>query len=140
MNLAPDPAYTNDPMTCTPTDFTPGSSFGYRWEINGDAVDASGATLAASYHRKNDVVQCFVTPYLGTESGDESESNIVVISNTPPTAPVIRIEPTVPEAEEALVCIIDEPSTDLDDDPISYTFEWTVDGLSLIHISEPTRP
>ncbi len=128
VNLGPDPAYTNDAMSCTPTAFTPGSSFGYRWEINGETVDASGSTLAASNHAKNDVVQCFATPYLGSEMGDEAESNIVVISNTPPTAPVIHIEPGVPEAEEALVCIIDEESTDLDDDVISYTFEWTVNG------------
>ena len=31
-------------------------------------------------------------------------------------------------AAHSLSCIIDEPSTDDDDDPVSYTFEWDLDG------------
>ena len=142
LNLSPDPAYTNDGMVCTPISATAGSSFSYRWELNGEAVGGvAGSVLDDSFHKKNDVVQCFATPYLGSESGVEASSNIVVIRNTPPTAPTVRIEPSAPDAEDDLVCIIDVVSTDLDGDTIEYGLSWTVDGTPYLEAtsSGPAR-
>jgi hypothetical protein len=139
--LAPDPAYTNDNMSCTPSSSSVGVSYSYRWEVNGEAAGGeTGSTLSASAHVKHDVIQCFAIPYLGSETGDEGDSNIVVIQNTPPTAPSIHIEPSAPEEVDDLVCLIDEESTDLDGDTISYTFGWTVDGVVFTGISSTLRP
>ncbi len=57
-------------------------------------------------------------------------SNVVEVLNTPPTAPEITIEPAFPERGDDLICIIVTESADVDDDEISYTFSWTVDGVA----------
>ncbi|MGB0639001.1 MAG: hypothetical protein ACPGTU_06705 [Myxococcota bacterium] len=144
--LTPDPAYTDNTMVCTPgavTDADGGTSFSYayRWELNGVTVSgATSSTLAASRHVKHDDVQCFVTPSDADASGDEVGSNIVEISNTPPTAPEIHVEPSAPEEDDDLVCVIDVESTDLDGDSISYSFAWTVDGTPFTGAGSTVRP
>gem|GEM_PF-1943019 len=132
--LGPDPAYTDDTMVCTPgsttdADGTTSFSYVFRWEIDGVTVEGeTGATLASTAHVKNEIIQCFATPSDGLVYGAEVGSNLVEIQNTPPTAPVISIEPAGPDETDELVCVIDELSFDLDGDPISYAFSWTVDG------------
>lgn len=134
--LTPEPAYTDDGMLCTPGSTTDldgdtGFEYAYRWEINGEAVpDVTSNALASTYHQKHDFIQCFVTPSDGSDAGDEVASNVVEIQNTPPTAPEVYIDPGAPDEEDALVCIIEEESFDLDGDDISYSFSWTVDGAS----------
>jgi hypothetical protein len=144
VTLGPDPAYTDDTMLCTPgsttdPDGTTSFDYAFRWEVNGVEVSgAFGDTLASSVHVKHDIIQCFVTPSDGSDSGAEVGSNLVEIQNTPPTAPVIRIEPSAPEEEDDLVCVIDAESFDLDGDPISYTFSWTVDAAAFGAASSTT--
>jgi len=48
--------------------------------------------------------------------------------NTPPNAPEIRIDPWVPTTTDNLGCVIDVPSADPEDDEITYTYRWEVDG------------
>ena len=133
--LSPDPAYTDNSMLCSPgstTDADGSSAFeyGFRWEVDGVTVPgATSATLGASAHAKHNWIQCFVVPSDGVSAGEAVASNRVEILNTPPTAPEISINPALPEEEDLLVCAIDVPSTDIDGDPISYSFSWTVDGL-----------
>jgi hypothetical protein len=133
--LGPDPAYTDDTMVCTPgsttdADGTTSFSYIYRWEIDGVTVGGeAGSTLASTFHVKHQVIQCFATPSDGLVYGAEVGSNLVEIQNTPPTAPEIHIEPSAPDETDDLVCVIDELSFDLDGDPITYAFSWTVDGV-----------
>jgi len=143
--LTPEPAYTDDGMLCTPgttTDSDGDEAFEYafRWEINGEVVvGAESNTLASSYHQKHDFIQCFVTPSDGSDPGDEVGSNIVEIQNTPPTAPEVYIDPGAPDEGDALVCVIDTESFDLDGDDISYAFAWTVDGVAFTATSTSER-
>jgi hypothetical protein len=47
------------------------------------------------------------------------------------TFPVLSISPSSPvEAVDDLVCTLDTPSIDPDGNPITYTFDWTVDGIA----------
>ena len=134
VTLGPDPAFTDDTMVCTPgstsdADGTTSFSYVFRWEIDGVTVAGeTSATLASTFHVKSNVIQCFVTPSDGLAYGSETGSNLVEIQNTPPTAPAVSIEPSSPDETDDLVCVIDEPSFDLDGDTVSYTFSWTVDG------------
>ena len=52
-----------------------------------------------------------------------------LVSNTPPTAPVITISPTVPYSSNDLLCEIVSPSTDPDGDPIIYEYSWYINDV-----------
>ncbi len=55
----------------------------------------------------------------------------VTVLNTPPTAPGIVITPDEPVAGlDDLVCSVDTPATDADDDALTYGFAWEVDGTA----------
>ncbi|MEC8191829.1 MAG: hypothetical protein VX127_03805 [Myxococcota bacterium] len=144
--LTPEPAYTDDGMLCTPgtttdADGSVGFDYRFRWEINGaEVAGETGDTLASTYHVKHDFIQCFVVPSDGVDDGLEVGSNVVEIQNTPPTAPEVYIEPAAPEEDDTLVCVIAEESFDLDGDPVSYAFTWTVDGEAFGPTETTDRP
>jgi hypothetical protein len=48
--------------------------------------------------------------------------------NTPPGAPEIAIEPAEPVPLDDLVCSVTAESTDVEDDPVTYTWYWDLDG------------
>ena len=58
------------------------------------------------------------------------QSNTLVVENTPAEPPLISIDGgNGIEGEQDLICLIDILSNDVDgDNPISYTFEWELDG------------
>jgi hypothetical protein len=45
-------------------------------------------------------------------------------ANTPPTAPVVDVTPNLPLTADNLVCTVTTPSTDADNDPVTYKYEW----------------
>jgi alpha-tubulin suppressor-like RCC1 family protein len=49
--------------------------------------------------------------------------------NDLPTAALVRVEPVGAQTLDPLTCVIETASVDLDGDPISYFFSWTVDGV-----------
>lgn len=48
--------------------------------------------------------------------------------NTPPTAPVVAIEPATPNRLDDLTCVVSTESEDAEGDSIVYAFAWTRDG------------
>jgi hypothetical protein len=60
-------------------------------------------------------------------------------ANTPPTAPTVEIRPETPkEGIDDLVCSVTSPSTDLQEDTITYQFDWTVDSESYVGLTSDT--
>jgi len=133
--LSPDPAYTDDLLTVVSTvDDADGDgvSVTYEWTVNGITVGGSGDTLSgvADFDR-DDLVQVLATPNDGSEDGATVGSNIVTIGNSPPSAPGVSVAPTQPvEQADDLLCTLDTMSSDPDNDSLSYTFSWEVNGLS----------
>ncbi len=81
------------------------------------ACDKSEPPCKEGYARDNKGRCQLVTD--GSGSGD----------NTAPTAPSIGFLPETPRAQSSnLVCQITSPSVDVDGDPVSYTFEWALNG------------
>ena len=58
-------------------------------------------------------------------SGDDDTSS----GNHPPTTPQIHVEPEEPFTEDPLYCVVDVPSTDPDNDPVAYSYDWDIDGV-----------
>src|SRR5690606_1068395 len=48
----------------------------------------------------------------------------VVIENTPPTQPIVKLIPVTPDPNEDLVCDVRVYSFDADGDRIAYNFRW----------------
>ncbi len=98
----------------------------YRWTIDGFAV-GTGSTLDGAFV-KHDVVTCEATPSDGVHDGTPISAS-VTIRNDPPSAPGLAFDPAAPiEALRDLRCDVATPSTDADDDPMTYTFAWERDG------------
>ncbi len=133
VTLSPDPAYTNDTLTVSATiddDDGDALSTTYGWYVGGSLVQfGSDSTLAgASWFDKDDAVYVVIT--VDDEVAEASEtSSSVTISNSPPGAPTISIDPGDPEVGDVLTCIVDFDSSDDDGDEVSYTVTWTVDGI-----------
>ena len=134
VTLSPSSVATNDTMTATVTtsDSDDDSvSVSYSWYVAGTLVSEAGASLdGETYFGKDDEVYVVVTPNDGMDDGDAISSDSIIVSNTPPGAPTVSIDPEEPIAgQDNLVCQVDTDSSDLDADTISYTIAWEVDGV-----------
>jgi hypothetical protein len=74
------------------------------WTLTATVTDTEGLTTGAS-------VSVEVSPV-----------------QTPPTAPGVGVLPATPQPSDDLVCFVEVPAADAEDDPLTYTFEWTVNG------------
>jgi len=129
VTVEPSVAYTDDTLTAVPRGWQdvhghpPG--YIYEWRRNGTAVTgATGLNLTGSYFAKGDSIVVEVTPFDGTSYGVPRESNPLVISNSPPTPPVVQLLPANPQPGQALVVDVIGYSTDPDGDSVGYFFRW----------------
>jgi len=88
------------------------TSRGELWQVRAYAIDSVGQ--------------------VGPESGAQ-----VTIGNSPPSTPQVQIRPEDPAPGlHTLVCEIVEPATDEDDDDLTYSFAWSLDGEAYPESSE----
>lgn len=133
VELVPDPAKTLDNLLCTATGSVDPEgaevTYSFAWYRDGDLIEAEGAgpitgpTLSHTYTTKGDTIECRVTPSDGAVQGEPGIDS-VVIQNTPPTAPVVRILPENPNPNDGLAVSIDVQSFDADGDFVTYVFQW----------------
>lgn len=103
----------------------------YAWSVNGTTIAATGSSLdGATWFDKGDDVQVTVTPTDGEDTGAALTSAVFTVLNSPPSPPVLALDPAEPEPGDDLVCVIDEDATDADGDSISYTFSWQKNGAA----------
>ena len=131
--ISPSPAGTADDLTAMPQGFLdpdPGdaAAFSFAWTVNGGLASVMTGVLPSSSFIRGDTVAVTVTPMDGQASGPPVTSSLVTIANTPPGAPVVRIQPNVPDAIADLTCVIETPATDADSDTVTYQYAWQVDG------------
>jgi len=134
MSTSPSSVYTDDriAVSVSSSDVDGDSvALSYAWTVDGAAVSTSSSLSGVSWFDKHQVVQVTVTPFDGTDTGTSVSSTAITVLNSPPTAPVVSIDPSDPGAShDDLLCEIDTASTDDDGDSIDYGMAWTVDGLS----------
>jgi hypothetical protein len=135
VSLSPTTAYTNTTISASvsATDLDGDSvNFSYSWTVDGVGIAATGSSISGvSWFDKHDSVRVTVTPSDGTDSGAPVSSSAVTVLNSPPSAPVLNIEPAAPrEGFEDLLCEVITASTDADGDAVDYSMSWEVDGLS----------
>ena len=101
----------------------------YTWTVDGSIVQTGSTdTLASTEFVKNNVVEVSVEAFDGNDNSS-AVSTSVTVSNTPPTAPSLLLDPSAPVAQtDDLICSVDTASLDIDSDTVTYSFAWTVDG------------
>ena len=129
--------YTNDALraTVTASDADEDTlTITYDWYVDGTLTQSStsnllnGASASAGFD-KTDSVYALISVSDGTDTTTATSSTLVVL-NSPPDAPVIAVTPGSPTEGEELVCEVLTDSSDADEDSISYTMAWTVDGTT----------
>jgi hypothetical protein len=81
-------------------------------------------TVPSSATAKGQVWYFTVKPKDGTSFGALQTSPPVTIQNSSPTAPVVDVTPDFPLTTDDLTCTVTSPSTDPDEDTVTYTYEW----------------
>jgi hypothetical protein len=79
-----------------------------------------------------------ITVMVQDSDGGVGEDWINMVINGPPTAPVVSISPSAPATADDLVVEFDVPSTDPEDQTISFVFEWRVDGAPYGDVTDDT--
>ncbi|MFT7518174.1 MAG: hypothetical protein ACI9MC_000304, partial [Kiritimatiellia bacterium] len=103
----------------------------YTWYADGKLVSGPTAEFldGTLYFAKDQVISLLVTPSDPTGPGKSATSSKLTVSNSPPEAPLVYIDPPAPEPDEALGCKIDKSSYDADADSVTYTFKWYDDEV-----------
>jgi hypothetical protein len=135
--ITPATAYTNNDLNCTftVTDADAGDSLSanYTW-YNGSTAILSGILsvtngtensiiLGSGNTTKTEIWNCTIIPYDTLDYGT-AKSITKAITNSLPTTPTVDVIPNVPADNEDLVATIASASTDLDNDSITYAYQW----------------
>lgn len=102
------------------------------WIVGGSEVPGvTGEVLPTGRFGRGQTVIAEVRPDDGDGPYAPVRSAAVVVANSPPSAPSVRVTPKAPQAgQDALFCEVVVPSTDFDGDPVDYTMTWTRDGAA----------
>ena len=137
VTMTPSTAYTDDTLSIAQaTSDADGDTVTvtYDWYVDGTLVQSGsdntldGTSTTVGFD-KDEVVYAVVTVSDGTDSTNGTTAALT-IANTPPTAPVVTIEPSDAAEGDELVCEITTASTDADGDAITYAMAWTEDGIT----------
>ncbi len=127
VTITPDPAITGDRLSCAYAGYTDpdGDPDRSRMTWTFEGAEVGTAADLGRVVKKGETYTCTVTASDGMADGNTLSATLTV-DNTPPTAPGVTLGPTGALAGiDDLVCTVTSVSTDLDDDPITYTFTWT---------------
>ena len=133
VSLSPATVYTDDSIAATVVASDADGdavTLGYVWYVDSTPSLSTHSYLdGSSYFSKDQVVYVEVTPTDGTSVGTPVTSSSITISNTLPGAPTVALTPAAPAAGlNDIVCTVATASFDSDNDTISYSYEWYVNG------------
>lgn len=122
LTISPSDAGRDTLFYAAPTNFN-FSDGRLEWLVNGAPVPdaAASSSFQASEVKKGDIVQA-----RATGAGFQVLSNAVEIKNSPPA--IVRIQ-MMPEAlRPGDTMYVDAATQDIDDDPVTLSYEWTRNG------------
>ena len=95
------------------------------WSLEGEEqVDLVSPLLPASETDPGSTWGCTITALSNTGGSAVGQASVVVSENVLPSAPVIRIVPEEAGLEDDLICLIDTPAVDPDEDAVTHSFSW----------------
>ncbi|HET8540348.1 MAG TPA: hypothetical protein VFL83_10800, partial [Anaeromyxobacter sp.] len=143
--LVPAAPATADPVVCDAraperdSDQEP-ITVRYRWHLDGKpvAIAEASAALGANVVRRGQRWRCEAWSFDGTAESAHVTADLTV-RNSAPSAPGLAVEPEAPRRGTDLLCRVETPSTDLDDDPVSYGYAWTRNDRPMPPGPDPAR-
>ncbi len=128
MTLTPEPAFTDDTLTCTATTTDADSDYvttSFTWLVDGLDPGPVGPTLDGSNFSRDQVVRCTAIPDDGLDLGNDDFRELP-IDNTPPVVLTVDITPS--PLFTADLATAAATGSDADSDGVTFTYDWTIDG------------
>ncbi|NUN95479.1 MAG: hypothetical protein HUU16_04845 [Candidatus Omnitrophica bacterium] len=134
VTLSPEAPFTLDNLLCAAAGSTDpeGASvtYEYKWYrddvlITGDGLNSvTGPTLSHLYTSRGDAIRCTVRATDGVTFSTPTSDSVVIL-NTPPPRPEVRILPENPTPDDGLAVLLENPDpVDPDGDVILPLFSW----------------
>ena len=113
-----------DPMTVT-----------YRWLVNGSEAGTGGRLDGAGFSHFDSVV-CEAIAADPWSAGSAALSEALTVDNTPPGSPTVALPRSTAVTGEWVTCTVTADAPDVDGDAITYSYAWSVDGISQVETSD----
>ena len=138
VSISPDTVLVNTLLECNFDAEDPDQEtlrISYRWTQNDAEVGTeSSLQLNPEDYSDGDVIACEVTVEDGFD-GSDSLSVETVISNTAPVVGLVTLSPLPTISTSAITCTASD-ITDLEQDEVTLSYEWTVDGEPQMEASD----
>jgi len=117
----------------------PEARLGYQWLTNNQPIPgAIQATLAKQHFNRGDFISVQVWVVQPGSNKNPVTSDVVMIGNTPPVVKWVGIGPAPPTSTAELKAVAS--GKDLDGDAMTYTYEWIVNGETVVGPEGPSLP
>jgi hypothetical protein len=117
----------------------PEARLGYQWMKNDEPIPgAIQNTLAKKHFNRGDFVSIQVWVVQLGSNRNPVTSDVVMIGNTPPAVEWVAIGPAPPTSTAELKAVAS--GKDLDNDAMTYTYEWIVNGETVVGPEGPSLP
>ncbi len=130
VTVSPDPLYEASVASCMASDLRDDDGDAITstvsWTVDGVEVSSAETLDGASFDRDQELV-CAITACDEEGCADPVSSIPVTVSNTPPVLASLELSTSTPMEGDTLYVLLGD-LTDDDDDPISATYSWRVNG------------
>ena len=124
-------AFEETTLTCTAEGFADldgdAEDVEIAWEVNGILATVR-PELTGAFFDRGDRVVCVATPTDGQTEGRSVRSAPIRIQNTLPTIASVAIDQSAPGELDTLT-VTPSGVMDVDGDPVTFTYRWSVDGM-----------
>jgi len=130
VSISPNAPSTQDTLTCAAVTSDADSdtvTVTYTWFVGQNAQTSTSNTLNGPF-LNGDLVTCRVTPNDGEDDGDYGEASVTIV-NSPPAIASVNLSPSVVTTDMDTTAQVS--ATDPEGDPITYTFNWMVNGVQV---------
>ena len=115
----------------------PEARLGYQWLTNNQPIPgAIQATLAKQHFNRGDFISVQVWVVQPGSNKNPVTSDVVMIGNTPPAVERVAIGPAPPASTAELKAVA--RGKDLDNDAMTYTYQWIVNGETVVGPEGPS--
>jgi len=117
----------------------PEARLGYQWLKNDEPIPgAIQNTLAKKHFNRGDFISIQIWVVQPGSNRNPVTSDVVMIGNTPPAVEWVAIGPAPPTSTAELKAVAS--GKDLDGDAMTYTYEWIVNGETVVGPEGPSLP